>query len=67
MSIGIGSRRECRLLKPGQEFVGKQGLTYAVGISAQSVGAEAIHLQILTIPPGGRARAHLHTNQRFMR
>jgi uncharacterized RmlC-like cupin family protein len=44
----------------GQAFVGKQGFSYAPAISAQTVGAQALHMQLLTIPPGGRARAHKH-------
>ena len=52
--------RACRLLQAGKPFTGKQNLQYAVGISAESVGAEAIHMQLVTIPPGGRARAHKH-------
>ena len=52
--------RACRLLQAGESFTGKQNLQYAVGISAESVGAEAIHMQLVTIPPGGRARAHKH-------
>jgi uncharacterized RmlC-like cupin family protein len=51
---------QCRLLRPGNEFTGKQGLQYHVGISAESCGARALHLQLVTIPPGGRARAHKH-------
>jgi uncharacterized RmlC-like cupin family protein len=50
----------CRLVRAGEGFVGKQGLRYAVGISAESVGAGGIHMQLVTIPPGGRARAHKH-------
>ena len=53
-------KKQCRLLQPGEEFVGKQGLTYAVGISAESVGSVALHTQLLTIPPRGRAHAHRH-------
>jgi len=45
---------------PGTEFVGKQALWYAPGISAESVGAQGIHLQVVTIPAGGRANAHKH-------
>ena len=41
-------------------MTGKQGLNYAVGISAETVGAVGIHLQIVTIPPLIRARAHKH-------
>lgn len=54
------SSSSCRLMRPGKQFIGKQGLQYAVGISAESVGAQAIHMQLLTIPPGGRAYAHKH-------
>jgi uncharacterized RmlC-like cupin family protein len=51
---------DCRLLQSGETFIGKQGLQYAVAISAETVGARAIHMQLVTIPPGGRARAHKH-------
>lgn len=50
----------CRLIKASEQFTGKQGLRYAVGISEQSAGSRAIHMQLLTIPPGGRAFAHKH-------
>lgn len=53
-------KAECRLLRAGEQFTGKQGLQYAVGISAESVGSKALHMQLLTIPPGGRAKAHKH-------
>lgn len=53
-------RPDCRLLAAGETYTGKQGLRYAVGISAESVGAKGIHLQLVTIPPGGRAKAHKH-------
>jgi uncharacterized RmlC-like cupin family protein len=39
---------------------GKQELFYNVGVSAESVGARGIHMQIVTIPPGARAKAHKH-------
>jgi uncharacterized RmlC-like cupin family protein len=44
----------------GARFTGKQALTYTPGISAESVGATGIHLQLVTLPPGGRAKAHRH-------
>src|SRR6201996_7625420 len=50
----------CRLIRAGQPYQGKQGLMYAPAISAETVGAQAIHMQLLTIPPGGRAKAHKH-------
>jgi len=54
------SRPTCRIIRPGQTYDGKQGLSYFEGISAEAVGSTGICLHLLTIPPGGRARAHLH-------
>ena len=45
--------KKCRLVRSGEEHVGKQGLLYAVGVSAELAGATGIHLQLVTIPPGG--------------
>lgn len=59
-SIPDTSAPECRLLRAGAPFVGKQGLTYAPAISAQTTAAQAIHMQLLSMPPGARARAHKH-------
>ncbi len=52
--------RSGRLVQAAASFIGKQNLEYAVGISAETVGAHAIHMQLVTIPPGGRAKAHKH-------
>jgi uncharacterized RmlC-like cupin family protein len=52
----------CRVVRERDSFVGKQGLVYGVGVSAQSVGAHGIHMQIVRIPPGGRAKAHKHAD-----
>ncbi len=50
----------CASLRAGETFTGKQGFTYAPAISAETVGARGIHMQLLTIPPGARAKAHKH-------
>jgi uncharacterized RmlC-like cupin family protein len=50
----------CRRLRAGEPFVGKQGLTYAPAISAETARSSAIHMQLLTMPPGARAKAHKH-------
>jgi uncharacterized RmlC-like cupin family protein len=65
MKSGLADRDRkptCRVVRSGAPFLGKQGHWLAPGISAQSVGARRIHLQIATIPPGGRAKAHKHAN-----
>ena len=47
----------CRIVRPDSTFAGKQGLTYAEGISAESVGSKAICMHVLTMPPGARGKA----------
>ncbi len=49
-----------RVVRPGPEFRGKQGHMYAPAIAAETVGSKAIHMQLLTIPPGEVSRAHKH-------
>jgi uncharacterized RmlC-like cupin family protein len=50
----------CRVVRAGEPFLGKQGLMYTPAIAAETVGSQAIHMQLVTIPPGGRAKAHKH-------
>ncbi len=52
----------CRVVRGGEGYHGAQGLAYSAGISAQSAGASGLCLHTLTIPPGGRAKAHLHAH-----
>jgi uncharacterized RmlC-like cupin family protein len=54
------SKANCRVVSPGPEIVSKQGHFSLPGISAESVGAQRIHLQVVIIPPGVRAKAHRH-------
>src|SRR5262249_47031683 len=48
------------VVRAGLPFIGKQGISHTPAISAETAGACAIHMQLLTIPPGGRAKAHKH-------
>ncbi|HYH10735.1 MAG TPA: cupin domain-containing protein [Thermomicrobiales bacterium] len=50
----------CTVIRPGETYDGKQGLTYVEGISAERVGSSGICMHLLTLPPGARANAHLH-------
>ena len=52
----------CRLIRAETTYEGKQALTYFHGISAESTGAQGICMHLLTMPPGARAKAHLHEN-----
>lgn len=55
-------RPTCKVIRPAGTYDGKQGFSYFEGISAQSVGSQGICMHFLSIPPGGRAQAHLHEN-----
>ena len=50
----------CVLVRPGEGAEGPTGLTYASGVSASSTGARGLCLELATLPPKARGRAHLH-------
>ncbi|OJF97807.1 cupin domain-containing protein [Pararhizobium antarcticum] len=56
------SQPTCRIVRPGDTYDGKQGFSYFAGIAAESVGSSGICMHLLTIPPGGRAKAHKHAS-----
>ena len=56
------SNRTCTVIRPASTYDGKQGLSYFEGISAESADSTKVCMQLLTIPPGSRAKAHLHEN-----
>lgn len=51
-----------QVVREGAPFRGKQGHIYRPAISAEAVGAKALHMQLLEIPPGERAYAHKHAS-----
>jgi uncharacterized RmlC-like cupin family protein len=46
----------CRIVRGGEGYEGRQGLSYAAGISAESVGAQGLCLHSLTIRPAAARR-----------
>ncbi len=56
------SEPTCHLVRAEETYDGKQGLTYFCGIASETVGSKAICMHLLTIPPGARAKAHMHEN-----
>lgn len=52
--------KSCKLIKAGESYDGKQGLSYFAGISAEPAGSEKLCMHIVTIPPGATARPHYH-------
>ncbi len=49
-----------QIVRPGGTYSGKQGFDYFEGIAQETTGAQGICMHLLTIPPGGRAKAHKH-------
>lgn len=49
-----------RIVQAGPSYQGKQGPDYAPGVNAQNVGARALWLGAVVLPPGGRTKAHVH-------
>jgi uncharacterized RmlC-like cupin family protein len=52
--------KDCRIIRPDSTYDGKQGFSYLAGIATETVGSTGICMHLLTIPPGGRAKAHKH-------
>jgi uncharacterized RmlC-like cupin family protein len=50
----------CRLIRPEESQQVKQSVTRFAGISAENAGAQHICMHLTVLPPGGRAKAHLH-------
>ncbi len=51
---------ECKVIRGGGGFHGKQGLDYFAGVSAESAGATSICMHMVVIPPGAEAKPHYH-------
>lgn len=58
--MNAAQKPTCRIFQVKDTYAGKQGFDYFSGISAESAGASGICMHLLTIPPGGKAKAHLH-------
>ncbi|MBZ5626651.1 MAG: cupin domain-containing protein [Acidobacteriia bacterium] len=54
------SQQACVVIKRGETHRGKQDLDYFEGVSAQTAGSKGLCLHVVTIPPQGRAKPHLH-------
>jgi len=52
--------KQCMLVRAGTAAEGTTGLTYASGISAGTAGTRSLCLELATLPPGARGRAHFH-------
>jgi uncharacterized RmlC-like cupin family protein len=53
---------KCVVISAAAKHRGKQNLEYFEGVSAQTANSKALCMHVVTIPPLGRARPHLHEN-----
>src|SRR4051812_5545068 len=53
---------DCKLIRGGKPFEGKQGMSYFSGICAENSGSQSICMHLLEMPPGTRAKAHYHSD-----
>jgi len=50
----------CRVVRSGEPYQGKQDLTYLRGLTGDTVGSCAVCMTVLVLPDGARAKTHLH-------
>ena len=50
----------CRVVRSVESYQGKQGPLYAGAVSAETVGAQAVWLGMIRMPPGTQTKAHFH-------
>ncbi len=60
MDTPLDTIRERCVVHASQPYTSAQGARYAPGVSAETVGATALFLGLVTLPPGERTRAHVH-------
>jgi uncharacterized RmlC-like cupin family protein len=58
--VSDGNQKTCVVIQRGQSHRGKQALEYFEGVSAQTAASKGLCMHLVTIPPLGRARPHLH-------
>lgn len=54
------TRDTCIVVPAGKGFETPQGLAYREGLFAENAGCQGVSMQLVTIPPGGKAKAHVH-------
>ena len=50
----------CKVIRSGDSYRGLQGLDYLPGITGATAGARALCMTVVNLPPGARAKTHLH-------
>jgi uncharacterized RmlC-like cupin family protein len=48
------------VIRTGEPYEGRQGFTYLAGLTGTTARSRAICMAVVTLPPGARAKTHLH-------
>ena len=48
------------LIKPGETYLGAQGVTYNAGVSRKTAGSQKVCMNVLPMPPGAHSVSHIH-------
>jgi uncharacterized RmlC-like cupin family protein len=59
-SPDLSTHGNCVIIRAGQHYDGKQGVSLTTGVSSQTAGAQALCLHLVMIPPGTRGIPHYH-------
>ena len=63
MAESVRLKKQGGVVRAGEIYQGKQGPNYIPGVSAETVGSQALWLGSVTLPPrGGRTKSHIHEN-----
>jgi len=50
----------CKVIRSGEAYQGRQGLTYLAGLTGATAGSREICMTFVVLPPGAQAKTHLH-------
>ena len=54
------SEKNVNLIRPGETYVGAQGVTYSAGVSRNTAGSEKVCMNVLPMAPGVHSIPHIH-------
>ncbi len=57
-SPDMNTHSNCIIIRSGEHYDGKQGVSLTSGVSSQTAGAKALCLHLVMIPPGTRGMPH---------
>src|SRR6266700_3034504 len=56
----MSTHGNCVIIRSGENYDGKQGVSLTSGVSSRSAGAQRLCLHLAMIPPGTRGMPHFH-------